>query len=171
MTIQELNVASERLEPRSSGWHRAARQARLLSWFSLAWMGAEGAIAVTAGVLAGSIALIGFGIDSAIEGLASLVIVWRFTGTRLRSETAEHRAQKLVAVQFFLRRRRGDPQADLGRASGDELAGRCAHRLEPHRHARARCHQAAPGCATGLDRDQGVKACRTSSAPISPAQS
>jgi divalent metal cation (Fe/Co/Zn/Cd) transporter len=102
MTIQELSVGSERLAPRSSGWHRAARQARLLSWFSLAWMGAEGAIAVTAGVLAGSIALIGFGIDSAIEGLASLVIVWRFTGTRLLSETAEHRAQKLVAVQFFL---------------------------------------------------------------------
>lgn len=65
-------------------------------------MGAEGAIAVTAGVLAGSIALIGFGIDSVIEGVASLVIVWRFTGTRLLSETAEGRAQKLVAMQFFI---------------------------------------------------------------------
>jgi divalent metal cation (Fe/Co/Zn/Cd) transporter len=65
-------------------------------------MGAEGAIAITAGVLAGSIALIGFGIDSAIEGVASLVIVWRFTGSRLLSHVAEQRAQKLVAVQFFL---------------------------------------------------------------------
>jgi divalent metal cation (Fe/Co/Zn/Cd) transporter len=65
-------------------------------------MGAEGAIAIAAGILAGSIALIGFGIDSAIEGVASLVIVWRFTGHRLLSHTAEDRAQKLVAVQFFL---------------------------------------------------------------------
>jgi divalent metal cation (Fe/Co/Zn/Cd) transporter len=65
-------------------------------------MGAEAGVAITAGILAGSIALIGFGIDSAIEGVASLVIVWRFTGHRLLSHSAEHRAQKLVAVQFFL---------------------------------------------------------------------
>jgi len=83
-------------------WLRAARRTRLLSWISLAWMGAEGAIAIAAGVVAGSIALIGFGIDSAIEGFASLVIVWRFTGRRLVSEAAEQRAQRLVAVQFFL---------------------------------------------------------------------
>jgi divalent metal cation (Fe/Co/Zn/Cd) transporter len=74
----------------------------MLSWLSLAWMGAEGAIALTAGILAGSIALIGFGIDSGIEALASLVIVWRFTGSRLLSPAAEARAQKLVAIQFFL---------------------------------------------------------------------
>jgi divalent metal cation (Fe/Co/Zn/Cd) transporter len=65
-------------------------------------MGAEGAIAITAGIVAGSIALIGFGIDSAIEGVASLVIVWRFTGHRLLSRAAEERAQRLVAIQFFL---------------------------------------------------------------------
>ncbi len=86
----------------SEEWLRAARRARLLSWISLAWMGAEGAIALTAGVLAGSIALVAFGIDSAIEGFASLVIVWRFTGSRLHSQAAEQRAQKLVAIQFFL---------------------------------------------------------------------
>jgi divalent metal cation (Fe/Co/Zn/Cd) transporter len=65
-------------------------------------MCAEGAIAILAGVLAGSIALIGFGIDSAIEGLASVIIIWRFTGVRTLSERAERRAQQLVAVQFFL---------------------------------------------------------------------
>ena len=86
----------------STDWIRAARRARLLSWISLVWMGAEGAIAITAGILAGSIALIGFGIDSAIEGVASLVIVWRFTGHRLLSHAAEERARKLVAAQFFL---------------------------------------------------------------------
>jgi divalent metal cation (Fe/Co/Zn/Cd) transporter len=86
----------------SAEWLRAATRARAMSWISLAWMGLEGAVAITAGILAGSIALIGFGIDSAIEGVASLVIVWRFTGHRLLSRAAEERAQKLVAVQFFL---------------------------------------------------------------------
>ena len=76
--------------------------AKALSWLSPVWMGAEGAIAITAGILAGSIALIGFGIDSAIEGAASLVIVWRFTGQRLLCAASETRAQRLVAIQFFL---------------------------------------------------------------------
>jgi divalent metal cation (Fe/Co/Zn/Cd) transporter len=86
----------------SPDWLRAARRARALSWLSVVWMGAEGAIAIVAGILAGSIALIGFGLDSAVEGLASLVIVWRFTGRRLLSPAAEERAQKLVAIQFFI---------------------------------------------------------------------
>ena len=75
---------------------------RVLSWVSLAWMATEGIVAITAGALAGSIALIGFGIDSAIEGFASIIIIWRFTGSRLLSHAAEQRAQKLVAIQFFL---------------------------------------------------------------------
>jgi len=99
-TLPQPHVVADR-EP-SGEWLRAARRARQLSWLSLVWMGAEGAIAITAGVLAGSIALVGFGIDSAIEGVASLVIVWRFTGRRLLSHVAEERAQKLVAIQFFI---------------------------------------------------------------------
>lgn len=86
----------------SPEWLRAARRARALSWFSLAYMGFEGAVAVFAAVLSGSVALLGFGIDSFIEGLASLVIVWRFSGARLHSDRAETRAQKLVAIQFFV---------------------------------------------------------------------
>src|SRR5439155_527804 len=73
-----------------------------LSWLSLAWMTVEGGVAIAAGVVAGSIALVGFGLDSAIEGFASVIIVWRFTGHRVFSQAAEDRAQKLVAVQFFL---------------------------------------------------------------------
>jgi divalent metal cation (Fe/Co/Zn/Cd) transporter len=65
-------------------------------------MALEGAVAIIAGIVAGSIALIGFGIDSAIEGFASVIIVWRFTGWRTLSHEAEDRAQKLVAVQFFI---------------------------------------------------------------------
>ena len=79
-----------------------AARVRRLSWFSLAYMSAEGAIAIVAGVMAGSIALVGFGLDSAIEGFASAIIVWRFTGHRVFSDAAEVRAQKLVAIQFFL---------------------------------------------------------------------
>jgi divalent metal cation (Fe/Co/Zn/Cd) transporter len=87
---------------RDAGWQHAACRARQLSWLSLAYMAAEGAIAIIAAVIAGSVALLGFGLDSAIEGLASVIIVWRFTGTRTLSETAETRAQKAVAVTFFL---------------------------------------------------------------------
>ncbi len=87
---------------RTPEWHRLARRARRLSWLSLAYMGIEGAVAVIAGLLAGSVALLGFGIDSAIEGVASVIIVWRFSGRRALSDDAEGKAQKAVAVSFFL---------------------------------------------------------------------
>jgi divalent metal cation (Fe/Co/Zn/Cd) transporter len=102
VSTRELTVLPVAQPARSRQWHEAARRARLLSWISLAWMGAEGVIALAAGIAAGSIALMSFGLDSFIEGFASLVIVWRFTGSRLHSHTAEERAQKLVAIQFFL---------------------------------------------------------------------
>jgi divalent metal cation (Fe/Co/Zn/Cd) transporter len=65
-------------------------------------MTVEGAVAITAALIAGSVALLGFGIDSAIEGLASVIVIWRFTGSRRLSEQAERRAQQAVAVSFFL---------------------------------------------------------------------
>lgn len=80
----------------------AARRVRILSWASLVYMAFEGGVAIAAGIVAGSIALIGFGFDSAIEGFASVIIIWRFTGHRIHSEAAEQRAQKLVALQFFV---------------------------------------------------------------------
>jgi hypothetical protein len=70
---------------------RLAGRVKLLSWLSLAWMTLEGAVALFAGFLAGSIALIGFGLDSVIEGLASVIIIWRFTGQRVFSQRAEDR--------------------------------------------------------------------------------
>jgi divalent metal cation (Fe/Co/Zn/Cd) transporter len=75
---------------------------RLLSWLSLGWMTIEGVVAIAAGIVASSMAQVGFGLDSGIEGVASLIIIWRFTGHRMFSHAAEQRAQKLVAVQFFL---------------------------------------------------------------------
>ena len=65
-------------------------------------MSAEGAIGITAALLAGSVALLGFGLDSAIEGLASIIVIWRFTGTRRLSDHTERRAQRLVAITFLL---------------------------------------------------------------------
>ena len=46
-------------------------------------MGIEGIVGVASGIAAGSIALVAFGLDSFVEGFASLVVVWRFTGARL----------------------------------------------------------------------------------------
>jgi divalent metal cation (Fe/Co/Zn/Cd) transporter len=86
----------------SSEYLRLARRAKWLSWASLGYMALEGGVAIVAGIVAGSVALIGFGLDSAIEGFASVVIVWRFTGSRTLSQRAEERAQKLVAIQFFI---------------------------------------------------------------------
>lgn len=102
MSATATRIALSPAVATSAEWLRAARRVKLLSWISLVWMSLEGGVAITAGVIAGSVALIGFGIDSAIEGLASAVIIWRFTGARALSDAAEDRAQKLVAVQFFL---------------------------------------------------------------------
>jgi divalent metal cation (Fe/Co/Zn/Cd) transporter len=88
--------------PRDEAWLRASRHARRLSWLSLAWMTVEGAVGVAAAVAASSVALLGFGIDSAIEALASVIVIWRFTGKRTLSPTSERLAQQAVAVSFYL---------------------------------------------------------------------
>ena len=79
-----------------------ARLAKTLASLTLVWLGIEGAVGVTAGIRAGSIALVAFGLDSAIEGLASIIVIWRFTGTRTISPVAELHAQKWVAVSIYL---------------------------------------------------------------------
>lgn len=100
MSTRELSVEAGTI--RSPEWQQNARHARVLSWFSLIWMTIEGVVGVAAGILAGSIALQAFGISSAVEGLASVIVIWRFTGSRTLSETSERRAQKAVAISFWL---------------------------------------------------------------------
>ena len=78
------------------------RRARLLAWGGIAWHVVEFAIALGAGLAAGSIALVAFGADSLIEALAGFVVLWLFTGDRLGSHTAERRAQQLIAASFFI---------------------------------------------------------------------
>jgi divalent metal cation (Fe/Co/Zn/Cd) transporter len=75
---------------------------KLISWLSLVWMTAEGVIGTTVGIMSNSIALIGYGVDSTITGVASVIIIWRFTGSRIDSEASERQAQKIVAITFFL---------------------------------------------------------------------
>jgi divalent metal cation (Fe/Co/Zn/Cd) transporter len=81
---------------------RLEHRARLLAWGGIAWHFVEFAIALAAGVAAGSIALIAFGADSLIETLAGFVVLWLFTGIRRGSAAAERRAQQLIAASFFV---------------------------------------------------------------------
>jgi divalent metal cation (Fe/Co/Zn/Cd) transporter len=90
------------IAPGSQSWMRLARRAKLLAALSLVWLCIEGTVGVVAGVVAGSIALVAFGLDSGIEGLASVIVLWRFTGLRTTSPTAERTAQKWVAISFYL---------------------------------------------------------------------
>ncbi len=83
-------------------WRRKTRQVRALAWLSLMWMTLEGGLGLAAGLAAGSIALVGWALGSVIEGLASIIVIWRFTGSRTLSETAERSAQRAVAISFWL---------------------------------------------------------------------
>jgi divalent metal cation (Fe/Co/Zn/Cd) transporter len=78
------------------------RRAQLLARLGLAWHGIEAAVALAAGVVAGSVALVGFGADSLVEAVAGFVVLWRFAGTRASSDAAERRAQRLIGLSFFL---------------------------------------------------------------------
>ena len=87
---------------RDERWLRAARRARQLSWASLVWMSIEGMVGLIAGFDANSLSLLVWATSSFVEGLASMTIIWRFTGSRMHSETSERTAQKWVAGSFLL---------------------------------------------------------------------
>ncbi|WP_329457274.1 hypothetical protein [Streptomyces sp. NBC_01497] len=87
---------------RDAVWLRDARLARVLAWASLIWMTLEGALGLVAGIRAGSIGLVGWALSSVVEGLASVIVVWRFTGARVHSAHAEATARRAVAVSFWL---------------------------------------------------------------------
>jgi divalent metal cation (Fe/Co/Zn/Cd) transporter len=75
------------------------RRARHLAWATIAWNVVEAIVAIGAGVAAGSIALVGFGLDSTVEVLSSTAIVWQLTGTQ--GAARERRTVRLVALSFF----------------------------------------------------------------------
>lgn len=85
--------------------HPHTRRALLLSWLTLVYNLGEGVVSIAFGLSAGSIALIGFGLDSFIESLSGGVMIWRFSQTGLseeREEAIERRASRYVAYTLFI---------------------------------------------------------------------
>lgn len=76
------------------------RKALRLEYFTIAWNAIEAVAAVGAGIVAGSIALVGFGFDSSIEGFAAAVVIWQLRG--MHDESRERRALRLIAITFFV---------------------------------------------------------------------
>lgn len=84
MTIAEAELA------------RLRRRGFALEYVSMAWMTAEAAVAIVSGIIASSIALVGFGLDSVIEFAAAAVVIWQLRGTV--SEERESRALRLIGI-------------------------------------------------------------------------
>jgi len=82
------------------------RKALGLEYFTVGYNVLEGVLAIVAGILAGSIALVGFGLDSAVESSSGSVIIWRLTRHGKVSPEEEERVERiavrLVGVSFFL---------------------------------------------------------------------
>jgi divalent metal cation (Fe/Co/Zn/Cd) transporter len=87
---------------RDADWLRTARRARLLSWLSLVWMTVEGVVGLIAGIDASALSVVVWAASSFVEGLAAMIVIWRFTGSRTFSESSERTAQRLVAGSFLL---------------------------------------------------------------------
>src|SRR6201997_3481494 len=87
------------LLPRSA----VVRRGRKLEYFTIAWNAVEGLVAVASGLIAGSISLVGFGIDSFIEVTSGSVLLWRMSvDARVRDrERNEKRALKVVGICFL----------------------------------------------------------------------
>lgn len=89
--------------------HRAGllRRALFLEILTVGWNLIEGGVAVAAALAVGSVALLGFGIDSFVESFSGGILLWRLRAERRDMSAAEierldHRARRLVAVSLFL---------------------------------------------------------------------
>jgi divalent metal cation (Fe/Co/Zn/Cd) transporter len=94
MTQIEADVVTARLR----------RRGLILAWLTIGWNVIEAMVAIGAGAAAGSIALIGFGLDSVVEVASSMVIVWQF-GAEARhgaDEARERLALRLISISFFV---------------------------------------------------------------------
>ena len=95
MTANHTHASTLTAEDRA----RLGKRAQLLAGASVAYNAVEAVIAITAGLVAGSVALIGFGLDSIVEVSSGLIILWQFRH-RL-PETREKQALRLMALSFF----------------------------------------------------------------------
>jgi divalent metal cation (Fe/Co/Zn/Cd) transporter len=107
VSLVELPIASPpavaaSAPARDGQWLSAARRARQLSWASVVWMSIEGIVGLLAGFDANSLSLLVWAASSFVEGLASVTIIWRFSGSRMHSDTSERTAQRWVAGSFLL---------------------------------------------------------------------
>ncbi|GAA1563758.1 cation transporter [Kribbella sancticallisti] len=75
------------------------RRAQLLAGASVSYNAIEAVVAITAGTVSGSVALVGFGLDSIVEVASGLIILWQFRHPL--PETRERRALRLIALSFF----------------------------------------------------------------------
>lgn len=87
---------------RDARWQRNAQWAWRLAWVSMVAMLSEGVVGLWQGLTVGSIALTGWALGSLPEALASAMVAWRFSGSRTLSQTAERRAERGVALSFWL---------------------------------------------------------------------
>jgi divalent metal cation (Fe/Co/Zn/Cd) transporter len=81
------------------------RRATRLAWFTVGWNIVEGIVAISAALIAGSQALLGFGLDSGVESLSASVVLWRLYAEQRdpeRAEAVEHRALRLIGVAFLV---------------------------------------------------------------------
>jgi divalent metal cation (Fe/Co/Zn/Cd) transporter len=98
----ELRVLGQRPVLAPEDRVRLEQRAKVLAWAGNGWHLVEFAVALAAGIAAGSVALIGFGLDSLIEVAAAGVVIWLFSGGRGTSHAAERRAQQLIATSYGL---------------------------------------------------------------------
>ena len=94
-TLPAMNAPSLRSQ--------AVRRGRSLEWATVGWNSLEALISIVAGVLAGSVALVGFGFDSVIESLSGIALLWRLhRDDEARRERSEAVALKLVGWGFLI---------------------------------------------------------------------
>ncbi len=97
MAIEDSLIPA-RTDPRASVLRR---RAQLLAWATIGYNALEAVVAIGAGVVAGSIALVSFGLDSCVEVLSAVAVSWQFAGRGVHSEEREARTLRLVAVAFL----------------------------------------------------------------------
>ena len=97
-----INEGSSTASGSGSPTRRALlRKGRRLEYMTLGWNSAEAVVAITAGVLAGSTALVGFGVDSLIESTSGAILLWRLFSDE-GGEKRDERALQFVGVSFLL---------------------------------------------------------------------
>lgn len=79
---------------------RLRRRGFRLEYVTMTWMVAEAVVAITAGLLAASIALVGFGLDSVIELISATIVIWQLRG-EIAGQDRQTRALRLIGVTFF----------------------------------------------------------------------